>query len=328
MKQRTFGATNRSVSEIGLGTWQIGGSWGDVSDSEALNILETAAEHAVTFYDTADVYGDGRSEKLLGSFLRTRPTDSLFIATKLGRGANPGWPDNFTYAVMEKHVEASLERLGVEALDLVQLHCIPTEVLQQGDVFESLRKLQQAGKIKHFGASVESMEEAQICMTQPGLTSLQIIFNLFRQKPITTIFAEALQKQIAIIVRLPLASGLLSGKLTHETTFAATDHRNFNRDGQSFNVGETFAGLPYDIGVDRADELKALVPEGMTMPQMALRWILDYEAVTTVIPGASKHAQVLSNVAASELPPLSPELHQQLSTWYDTRVASHIRGKY
>lgn len=328
MKQRKFSNTDRFVSEVGLGTWQIGGSWGDVSDADALKILETAAEHNVTFYDTADVYGDGRSEKLLGAFLRTQPTDSIFVATKLGRGASPGWPDNFTYPAMEKHVEASLERLGVDTLDLVQLHCIPTEVLQQGEVFESLRKLQQLGKIKQFGASVESMEEAQICMGQAGLASLQIIFNIFRQKPIKTIFDEALQKQIAIIVRLPLASGLLSGKLTHETQFAPTDHRNFNRDGQSFSVGETFAGLPFDTGVDLADELKPLVPASMTMPQMALRWVLDHEAVTTVIPGASKYSQVLSNVAASELDPLSTQLHEQLSTWYEERVAAHIRGKY
>jgi aryl-alcohol dehydrogenase-like predicted oxidoreductase len=328
MKQRKFSNTGKLVSEVGLGTWQIGGSWGDVSDQDAMKILHAAADNGVTFYDTADVYGDGRSERLLGAFLKKRPADDLFVATKIGRGASPGWPENFTLDAMRTHVDAALERLGVETLNLVQLHCIPTEVMQAGEVFESLRTLQKEGKIQNFGASVESIEEAQICLAQPGLASLQIIFNLFRQKPIDELFADAIRKHVAIIVRLPLASGLLSGKMTHDTHFASTDHRNFNRDGQSFNVGETFAGLPFDLGVDLADELKTMLPAGMTMVQMALRWILDHEAVTTVIPGASRPEQVLSNVSASDLPPLSAELHAQFKIWYQDSVADHIRGKY
>jgi aryl-alcohol dehydrogenase-like predicted oxidoreductase len=218
--------------------------------------------------------------------------------------------------------------LGVDTLDLTQLHCIPTEELQKGEVFDSLRTLQQEGKIRLFGASVESMDEALICLEQPGLASLQIIFNLFRQKPIQTLFEAAQEKGVALIVRLPLASGLLTGKFTRETHFAQDDHRNFNRDGQSFNVGETFAGLPFEKGVELADALKDTVPEGMTMAQMALRWILDFDAVTTIIPGASRVEQVSSNVSAATVPPLGDELHAQLRDFYTAHVKQHIRGPY
>ncbi|HUD81097.1 MAG TPA: aldo/keto reductase [Patescibacteria group bacterium] len=328
MKTRKFGDEQIPVSEIGLGTWQIGGSWGDVSESEGMKILQAAACNGVTFFDTADVYGDGKSEHLIGKFLQTKHPKNLFIATKLGRSAQPGWPENFTLPTMRAHTEASLKRLGVEALDLTQLHCVPKDVLRRGEIFNNLRVLRSEGKIKRFGASVESMEEALICLEQEGLASLQIIFNIFRQKPITALFKAAQEKGVAIIVRLPLASGLLTGKMTTDTKFAKTDHRNFNRDGQSFNVGETFAGLPFDKGVELADELKALVPPGITMSQMALRWILDYDAVTTIIPGASKAAQIMSNVSASDLAPLPPELHDKLTKWYETRVAKNIRGPY
>ncbi len=315
------------VSEVGLGTWQIGGSWGEVSEDDSLAILREAASSGVTFFDTADVYGDGRSESLIGRFLQEDKSRSVFVATKLGRSA-PGWPQNFEPATMRAHTEASLKRLGVESLDLTQLHCVPTQVLEQGDVFETLRDLQREGKIQRFGASVESMDEALICLKQDGLASLQIIFNIFRQKPIKVLFREAQEKGVALIVRLPLASGLLSGKFTRATRFGEDDHRNFNRDGASFNVGETFAGLPFEKGVELADELKALVPEGMALAQMSLRWILDFEAVTTIIPGASRVEQVHSNVSASELAPLSPELHARLSEWYGSEVQSHIRGPY
>lgn len=328
MKQRTFGKNGPQVGEIGLGCWQLGGSdWGDVSEASALEILTTAAERSTTFFDTADVYGGGRSEELLGKFLATKP-DGVFVATKLGRGGDPGWPGNFTLEAMTAHTEASLKRLGVEALDLIQLHCVPTDVLRQGDVFDSLRSLQQQGKIKRFGASVESMEEALICLEQPGLASLQIIFNLFRQKPITTLFDAAQTKGVALIVRLPLASGLLSGKMTKDTQFSPNDHRVYNRDGQAFNVGETFAGLPYEKGVELADALKAFVPDGLTMAQMALRWILDFEAVSVVIPGARNTAQVAGNAAASDLPPLGPDLHRRLSEFYAQNVEAFIRGPY
>ena len=327
MNKRPFGREGIEVSEIGLGTWQIGGSWGEVSEDESLDILRAAAERGVTFFDTADVYGEGRSEKLIGRFLAETKSD-IFVATKLGRFSPPGWPENFTLEAMRTHTEASLQRLGVESLDLIQLHCVPTEVLRDGEIFESLRVLQREGKIKRFGASVESMEEAQICLAQEGLVSLQIIFNIFRQKPIETLFEDAKRQGVALIVRLPLASGLLSGKFTMESQFPEEDHRNFNRDGGSFNVGETFAGLPFERGVELADQIKPLVPDGMNMAQMAIRWILDFDAVTTVIPGAKNSAQVAANVMPADMPPLNAELHQKLREFYQADVTSSIRGPY
>lgn len=326
MKHRQFEETT-AVSEIGLGTWQLGGDWGAVDDQTAVQIMETAVAQGVTFFDTADVYGGGLSEQRIAQFLRQSQAN-IFVATKLGRAGEPGWPENFTYAAMRQHTEASLRRLQVEALDLTQLHCIPAAELQRGEVFEHLRRLKQEGKIKRFGVSVESMEEALICLEQDGLASLQIIFNIFRQKPIETLFAQAQAKGVAIIVRLPLASGLLAGKFTPSTTFAANDHRAYNRDGGAFNVGETFAGLPFATGVELADALKPLVPTTMTMAQFAQRWILDFPAVTTIITGATRVSQVTANTAVSQLPPLSPELHQQLAAFYQANVHDHIRGPY
>ena len=333
MRQRPFGRLKTRVSEIGLGCWQLGGAdWGDVSDEQALDTLRAAADAGVTFFDTADVYGLGRSESLVGRFLAERKSahekGHLFVATKLGRHPDPGWPDNFSAAAMRAHTEASLKRLGVEALDLTQLHCVPFEVLKRGEVFEILRTLQAEGKIRHWGASVESTAEAMHCVRQEGLVSLQIIFNVFRQKPLTELFGEARHRGVALIVRLPLASGLLGGKMTKETHFAANDHRAYNRDGEKFNVGETFAGLRFEKGVELADSLKPLVPPGMTMAQMALRWCLDFEAVTTVIPGAKSPRQARDNASVSDLRGLSDELHERLRTFYLDRVAAHIRGTY
>lgn len=328
MKQREFGRSGFKVSEIGLGTWQLGGAdWGEIDEQTALSTLQAAVETGVNFLDTADVYGLGRSETLIGKFLKDCP-ERIFVATKLGRFPQPGWPGNFTFESLRAHTEASLRRLGVEALDQQQLHCVPTEVLRQGEVFHGLRLLQREGKIKNFGASVESMEEALICLEQEGLCSLQIIFSIFRQKPIAGLFEKAKSKRVALIVRLPLASGLLAGKFTRETKFGEQDHRNYNRDGQSFNVGETFAGLPFEKGVDLTETLKPLVPEGMTMANMALRWTLDFDVVSTVIPGARNAAQAAANSIASELPALSAELHEKLRVFYENEVAPHIRGPY
>ncbi len=330
MRTRVFGTTGRPVSEVGLGSWQLGGTeWGSVSDEQALDTLRAAADAGVTFIDTADIYGQGRSETLIGRFLQGRSDrQRFFIATKLGRSADPGWPENFTRNSVFLHTENSLRRLGVEALDLTQTHCIPTEHLQRGEVFEHLRELVRQGKIKAFGASVESIDEALWCLEQEGLASLQIIFNLFRQKPIEALFPKARQLGVAIIVRLPLASGLLSGRFTADATFAANDHRTFNRDGQRFNVGETFAGLPFDRGVELADMLKPLVPDRASMAQFALRWCLDFEEVTTVIPGSKRPEQARANAQASDLPPLSQALHRLLRQFYQDEVAAHIRGKY
>jgi aryl-alcohol dehydrogenase-like predicted oxidoreductase len=315
------------VGEVGLGTWQIGSGWGNVPEAEAMATLHAAVEAGTTLFDTADVYGMGRSEKLIGRFLKESGA-RIFVATKLGRFSPPGWPENFSRETIRAHTEASLLRLGVEALDLTQLHCVPHDVLKKGDVFEHLRELKREGKIRHFGASVESMDEAVTCLGQEGLSSLQIIFNLFRQKPVETLFAEALRRNVALLIRLPLASGLLGGKMTKATVFAKSDHRSFNRNGEQFNVGETFAGLPFEKGVELADELKGLVPAGLLLPDMALRWCLDFEAVTAIIPGARGPAQALSNARSSSLPPLSPALHGLLADFYREKVASFIRGPY
>lgn len=331
MKQREFGQTGVKVSEIGLGTWQLGSAdWGEVDEQTALRTLQAAFETGVTIFDTADVYGLGRSEEIIGAFIKSRP-GQVFVATKLGRfprSSGGDWRENFSLASFRAHTEASLRRLGVESLDLQQLHCLPTDVMRRGEVFDHLRVLQTEGKIKNFGASVESVEEALLCLEQEGLSSLQIIFNIFRQKPIAELFDKAKAKQVALIVRLPLASGLLSGKFTRQTTFGEKDHRHYNRDGASFNVGETFAGLPFEKAVELAEALRPIVPTGLTMAQMALRWILDFDAVTTVIPGATSPAQAAANSTASDLPPLDAKLHEKLKTFYEDRVAEHIRGPY
>jgi aryl-alcohol dehydrogenase-like predicted oxidoreductase len=272
----------------------------------------------------------GRAETLIGRFLRDTPSarGKVYVATKLGRFSPPGWPANFTRAGIRQHTEASLQRLGVEALDLTQLHCVPFEVLKAGEVFTHLRELKQEGKIRDFGVSVESMDEALYCVRQDGMAALQIIFNIFRQKPIHTLFAEAKQRRVALLVRLPLASGLLGGKLTKGMTFPANDHRNFNRDGQQFNVGETFAGLPFEKGVELADALKPLVPPGLTLGDLALLWCLDFEAVSVIIPGAKNPPQAHANARASALAPLGAALHAQLAEFYTREVAAHIRGPY
>jgi aryl-alcohol dehydrogenase-like predicted oxidoreductase len=329
MKQRTFGATGVHVSEVGLGCWQLGGGdWGDVSDEQALDTLRAAADSGVNFFDTADVYGLGRSETLVGRFLK-QSRQPVFVATKLGRFPEPGGGGaDYSLATFRAHTEASLKRLGVEALDLTQLHCIPPGVLTSGEPFEWLRTLKKEGKVRHFGASVESMDEALYCVGQEGVASLQIIFNIFRQKPIDTLFAAAREKRVALIVRLPLASGLLSGKMTRQTQFSANDHRNYNRNGQAFNVGETFAGLPFERGVELADAIKPLVPAGMDMARMALRWCLDFPEVSVVIPGAKRPEQARENAKASDAPPLPPELHGRLKSLYAERIAPHIRGPY
>lgn len=327
MKFRNFDAGSEPVSEIGLGTWQLGADWGDLDDTTAERILDEAVDSGVTFFDTADVYGTGLSETRIGRFIKSRP-DKLFIATKLGRFPEPGRQANISLKQFRLHTENSLQRLGVDALDLTQVHCLPTEVLQQGDLFEWLRALKKEGKIKRFGLSVESMEEARICLEQDGVSSLQIIFNIFRQKPITELFAEAKAKDVALIVRLPLASGLLSGKFKPISTFPESDHRNYNQNGDQFNIGETFAGLPFAKGVELSDKLKSLTPEGMTLAQMALRWVLDFEAVTVVIPGATTPEQAKLNCSASDLSPLPEKLHEKLRAFYEDSAKPLIRGKY
>ncbi len=325
MKHRTFGKTGFEYSEVGLGCWQIGSDWGFIQDETAMQILNAAYENGVTLFDTADVYGDGRSETLVGKFIKGKK--DVFVPTKVGRSNNL-YPDKYSEQLVRQCIEASLRRLDVDALDLIQLHCVPPEVMEQGDIFEWMRKFKKEGKIKNFGASIESMDEALLCLGQEGLCSLQIIFNIFRQKPVEKVLGKAQKKDVAIIVRLPMASGLLAGKFTKVSKFAEDDHRNFNPDGQEFNVGETFAGLPFEKGVELADELKGFVPEGMTMVELALRWILDFDAVSVIIPGASRPQQAAANAKVSELSPLDKELHEKLRDFYEANVKSHIRGKY
>jgi aryl-alcohol dehydrogenase-like predicted oxidoreductase len=327
MRYRAFGAESFNVSEIGLGTWQLGADWGDVEESAAQEVLETAVEYGINFFDTADVYGKGRSESLIKKFLKPLSKD-IIIATKLGRFPEPGGLENFSLESFRNHTEASLNRLGVDCLDLTQLHCIPTELMASGEAFDWLRTLQKEGKIKRFGASVESMDEALICLEQDGLFSLQIIFNVFRQKPIEALFEKAKEKKVALIIRLPLASGLLSGKISTDRVFPSNDHRNFNRDGQCFNVGETFSGLPFVKGVELSEKLKSLVPHEITMAQLALRWILDFDAVAVVIPGGKNTQQVIENSLVSDITNLTENLHKKLSDFYKNEVKTHIRGKY
>ena len=317
---------NRSISEIGIGTWQLGGSeWGDISRKQAHSILGAALDSGINFIDTADVYGAGRSESLIGDFLRSR-RDQCFVATKLGR--LHGYPDGYSYQQFVSDIDDSLRRLQVEQLDLVQLHCLPDAALQAGEVFTWLKRLQQADKILHWGASVESDDQALLCLQQPGLSSLQIIFNVFRQKPATTVFARAQQQGVALIIRLPLNSGMLSGKFSSASTFPEQDHRNFNKDGEHFNVGETFGGIEFATGLQLVDQLRPLIPEGMSMVDFALRWILDHPEVGVIIPGASKIEQVAANCRASSLPQLKSELQAQLKDFYQQRVHKHIRGIY
>lgn len=327
MKSRPLGKTGVTISEVGLGCWQLGGDcWGPVGEQQALDTLAAAADAGVTFFDTADVYGSGRSESLIGRFLKSRRNLRIFVATKVGRFPDPGWPKNFSWENFRTHTEDSLKRLGLDALDLTQLHTIPPEYLRRGEVFDWLDRLKEQGKILRYGASVESADDGFTCLEHPGVASLQIIFNVLRQKPLEGLLDQAKKQGVAIIVRLPLASGLLTGKFTAKSTFPPDDHRNFNRDGQRFNVGETFAGLGLERGVELVEQIRPLVPNAMTMAQMALRWILDHDAVSTVIPGAKNPQQAHANAHASDLPPLPQTLHKQLAEFYQDKVATHIRG--
>lgn len=327
MNYRKFKDTD--IAEVGLGTWQLGSAdWGNVDEAAAFGILQAYVDAGGNFIDTADVYGMGVSETVIGKFLKTTQKE-LYVATKLGRRSDApnGWPQNFTYDAMRRHVEDSLKHLDIPHLFLEQLHCIPTEEMQAGKVFDNLRKLKSEGLIRHFGASVETSEEALICLEQDGLASLQIIFNLFRQHVADEVFAKAKEKGVAIIVRVPLASGLLAGKFNETTTFAEKDHRNYNANGEAFNAGETFSGIDFKAGVKLSQDIKTLLPDDR-MPQWAIRWILDHPEVTTVIPGASKISQVHSNVEASTLSPLSAETHQALRKLYDDQIHQQIRGHY
>ena len=310
------------MSEIGFGAWAVGGSWGQTDDTQSLAALHAAVDAGVTFFDTADVYGDGHSERLIGKLLAERDED-LFVATKFGRRL-PLDMANFTYPYFREWLERSRENLGVDMVDLVQLHCLPWESYYTPSVFEACDRLVDEGLIGAYGVSVEKVEEALKAIEFPGVATVQIIFNIFRQRPAELFFAEARRRDVGVIARVPLASGLLTGKLKRETQFAADDHRRFNRHGERFDVGETFSGVDYELGLDVVDELSSLVPEEATLAQLALRFILEFDAVSTVIPGAKTVEQARANAHASDLGPLSETTLAAISRIYAERIAPQV----
>ncbi len=328
LSQRRFGRTGWTSSSIGFGAWAIGGSWGDVSEADAKATLHAALDAGVTFLDTADVYGDGRSERLIRDVLAERGGDRPIVATKAGRRFDPHVTESYTEAGLEAFVDRSLENLGVETIDLLQVHCPPTEVFYRPEIFEALDRMVAKGKLRHVGVSVEKVEEALKAIEYPGVVSVQIIFNCFRQRPAGLFFEQARKRDVAVIVRVPLASGLLTGKMTANSTFAADDHRNFNRHGEAFDVGETFAGVPYDVALEAVEALRPLVPQGASMAQFALRWILMHDAVSVVIPGARRADQAAANAAADALAPLSDETMAAVRAIYDARIAPHVHHRW
>jgi aryl-alcohol dehydrogenase-like predicted oxidoreductase len=323
MKYRTLGRTGWKVSEISFGAWAIGGTWGKVDDQESLAALHAALDGGVNFFDTADVYGDGHSERLLAKLKKER-RDKFYIATKAGRRLNPHTAEGYNRRNLTAFVERSLKNLRTDAIDLLQLHSAPTAVYYMPEVFGVLDELVQAGKIRHYGVSVEKVEEALKAIEFPGVQSVQIIFNIFRQRPAELFFPEAHRRKVGILARLPLSSGLLSGKLTRTSTFARDDHRNFNRHGEAFDRGETFSGVDYETGLKLVEQLRPLAPAGVTMPQLALRWILEFPVVTCAIPGAKRPAQVQENVAAADLPHLPKATMKKIQALYDRRVRSLV----
>jgi len=327
MHYRKLGKTNFNVSEVSLGAWQIGGAWGDVPDASAEQVLRAAIEHGINFIDTADVYGDGRSERFIAKVLGETGAE-VIVATKAGRRLQPHVAEGYNRKNLTAFVERSLENLKRETLDLVQLHCPPTEVYYRPEVFTVLDDLKQAGKIRHYGVSVEKVEEAIKATEFPGVATVQIIFNIFRQRPKDLFFKLAQQRDAGILVRLPLSSGLLSGKITRQTTFAADDHRNFNRNGEQFDRGETFSGVNFDVALEAVEEIRRLLPEGVSMANFALGWILDHEAVSCVIPGARNEQQVIQNVGASDLPPLNSEQKKALAALYDAKISALVHQRW
>lgn len=327
MNYRPLGKTGISVSEISFGTWGIGGSWGKTDDAESLRAIDKAIERGVNFFDTADVYGDGHSERLLAKATKGRE-DNIFIATKFCRAGDIHDPATYSESRVRAYCEGSLKRLEREAIDLYQIHCPPTDILRDGAVFEVLDKLQREGKIRHYGVSVETVEEGLICLQYPGVAALQVIFNIFRQKPLEKLLPEAYANGVGILVRLPLASGLLTGKFKPDTTFEPDDHRRFNENGEFFNVGETFAGLGFRKGQELASQLEWIAEGRGNMTRAALRWILDRKEISCVIPGFKSVRQVEDNLEAESVPSFTPEEEQRLAQFYREKVADFIRGPY
>ena len=327
MEYRELGRTGMKVSEISFGAWGVGGSWGEVDDSESMTALHAALDLGVNFFDTADVYGDGHSETLLARLKQER-SEPFYVATKAGRRSSPHSPESYTRENLTAYVERSLKNLQTDALDLLQLHCPPTPVYYLPEVFGVLDDLSKAGKLRHYGASVEKVEEGLKAIEYPGVQSVQIVFNLFRQRPAGLFFSEAMRKQIGVLARLPLSSGMLTGKMTGASQFEASDHRLFNRNGEAFDRGETFSGLDYETGLKAVEALKTLVPKGATLAQMALKWILMHPAVTCVIPGAKRPSQVRENMSAADLPNLDERTLKAIETLYETQIKTHVHHRW
>ena len=327
MNYRDLGRTGWKVSDVSFGAWAIGGAWGSVDDSESLAALNAAVDCGVNFIDTADVYGMGRSERLIAQLKRDRKAE-IVVATKAGRRLAPHTADGYTDANLTGFVEDSLRNLATDCLDLVQLHCPPTEVYYRPEVFDVLDRLAQAGKLRHYGVSVARVEEALKAIEYPNVQTVQIIFNCFRQRPAGLFFEQAKRKRVGILARVPLASGMLSGKLTRESQFAEDDHRLFNRHGEKFDVGETFSGVDYETGLAAVEEIRALLPAGVSMAQFALRWILMHDAVTCAIPGGKRPSQVSDNCAASDLPPLSDAAMATVRGIYDAKIRSAVHQRW
>ncbi|HET6211174.1 MAG TPA: aldo/keto reductase [Jatrophihabitans sp.] len=327
MEQRAAGRLGRTLSAVGLGTWQLGADWGSVTESDALAVLAAAAEAGVRFFDTADVYGDGRSEQLIGRFLAERRELDVFVATKLGRRAEQV-PQSYTLANFQAWTDRSRANLGVDVLDLLQLHCPPDPVFDSDQVFDALDSLVADQRVRAYGVSVETCDQALRAIARPGVASVQIILNAFRQKPLEQVLPAALAAGVATIARVPLASGLLSGRYTHDTTFPADDHRNYNRAGAAFDVGETFAGVDFDTGVAAAAEFSELARPYGPPTAVALRWVLDQPGVSTVIPGARNVDQARANAAAADLSPLPAALRQQITELYDRRIRPDVHQRW
>ncbi len=327
MQYRELGRTGWKVSTISFGAWAIGGSWGNVDDKDSLAALHRSIDLGVNFIDTADVYGDGRSERLVAQ-LRKERSETIYVATKAGRRLDPHVAGGYSRANLTAFVERSLKNLNTESIDLLQLHCPPTEVFYMPETFGVLDDLVHAGKLRHYGVSVEKVEEALKAIEYPNVMTVQIVFNIFRQRPAELFFSEAIRRKVGILARVPLASGMLTGKLTFKSNFEADDHRAFNRHGESFDRGETFSGVDYEAGLKAVEELRGLVPAGWTMPQFALRWILMHDTVTCAIPGAKNPAQAEDNVKAADLPSLSPEAMQKIREIYNSHVRDLVHNHW
>ncbi|WPO77427.1 aldo/keto reductase [Flavobacterium sp. KACC 22761] len=324
MNYRKLGKTNFNISEISLGTWQVGGKWGSGFDDKTADaLINTAIDNGVNFIDSADVYENGLSETAVGRVVRSR-SERIYVATKCGRQINPHINEGYQTKVLQKFVDDSLKRMGLETLDLIQLHCPPTEVYYRPEIFELFDRLKEQGKILNLGVSVEKVEEALKAIEYSNVTTVQIIFNLFRQRPSQLFFSEAKKKDIGIIARVPLASGLLTGKFDSKTTFEPQDHRNFNRNGDAFDKGETFSGIDYELGLKAVEELKALFPENPNLAPIALRWILNFEEISCIIPGASKADHVLSNLSVYDLPKISPEKIDAMNAIYEKYIKPSV----